>query len=336
MAKTADSGLIRLREDIKNNTLSSLYLIYGEEDFLKEYYVGSIRQKILNGVMDDFNFLKFEGAAQDKNEIAIALDTPPVMADKKLILIKYSTIFKSATEDLKKFWTDVFENIDDETCIVFCEDSVDKRGVLYKAASKYGVCAECRYMEGTELKNWISRGVREAGKRISNDNIEYLISKCDKGMNSIKRELEKLFSYCEETITSKDIDKIVTKLPQSQVFDMINAMLRKDSVFVFQLLSDMRTLNESPNMIMENLANKLMQLLSTKILCENSYPPAKIAEKIKVPPYYAGDYISAAKKFSKPFLVSAIRECSDIVYAMNSGLSDKWTAVEQFLAKCMM
>ena len=136
MAKAADAGLAKLKQDLKNKTLAPLYLIYGEEDFLKEYYFNAIKNAVLNGVMDDFNLISFEGAKQNTEEISIALDTPPMMADKKLVTVKYSNIFKSAAEDIKSFWLSAIEGIDEQTCIVFYEESIDKRGVLYNTLYK--------------------------------------------------------------------------------------------------------------------------------------------------------------------------------------------------------
>lgn len=336
MAKSKDTGLVSVREHIRNKDFAPVYLFFGEEDFLKEYYFKTIRDTICEGPMADFNCISFEGGECDLKEISMALDTPPMMADKKVIAFKHSGIFKKASEEEKKFWLDALENIDSETCVLFYEDEADKRSVLYKAASKCGICAECNYLEGTELKNWIARGVSEAGMKISSKAADYLIANCDKGMNTIKRELEKLFSYCEGQIYESDIDKIVTRLPQSRVFDMINAIMNKDSKSAFEKLYEMKVLNESPNMIVINMENKFMQLLKTKILLESAQPPSKIAAEIKVPPFFVNDYIKMSEKFTKKFLVDSCRRCSEMVYEMNSGLADKWTEIEKFTANCLI
>ena len=248
--KSTASGLTILKQQLAAKAFKPVYLFFGEEDFLKSYYFGMLKKNIVDPMFEDFNYIVFEGPKQDYNEIAIALETPPMMAQSKLLLIKYSGIFTKASEETKAFWTDTFKRIPDYAVLVFYEETADKRSVLYKAVDKAGQTVECAYLEGVELINWVGRGCREAGQAITKADIEYLIRSCDGGMNNLKRELEKLFAYCDGRITRGDIDKIVTKMPQSRVFDMINAMLRHDARAVYEQLDALKTLKESAFMVL--------------------------------------------------------------------------------------
>ena len=42
----------RLKEDIKNKTFHKLYLLYGEEDYLKKLYRDSLKKAVLEGSDD--------------------------------------------------------------------------------------------------------------------------------------------------------------------------------------------------------------------------------------------------------------------------------------------
>ena len=146
-------------------------------------------------------------------------------------------------------------------------------------------------------------------------------------------ELEKLFGYCSGKITKQDIDRIVTKMPQSRVFEMINAMLRRDGRAVFRQLSELVTLKESPFMVMALLCTNFERIYYAKLLLEEGAPPNVIASAIKVSPYFVRDYTAAAGKFSKEFLRRAVCEIAEMDLAVKQGEVDAWLAVEQFLAR---
>ena len=334
--KTVSDGLANLKKQLSSGEFGNLYLFFGEEDFLKNYYFSTLRKKLVAPEFEEFNYDVFEGAKQDFNEISIALTMPPVMAQKKLLLIKYSGIFTKANEETKAYWSEVFKKLSDYTVLVFYEEEVDKRSALYKLLDKNGEAVECAYLEGVELLNWIGRGCREAGKVITKENAEYLIRSCDGGMNNIKRELEKLFAYCDEKITVKDIDRIVTKMPQSRVFEMIDAMLKKDAAAVFSRLDELKTLKESAFMVLALLYTNFERIFHAKILLEHAAPYGSIAAQIKVSPYFVHDYVNAAQSFDKDFLKNALMSIAEIDYNIKQGRIGEWIGVENFLANCLI
>ncbi len=336
MAKKNDGSLEKLRQNLRTDNLCGVYLLFGEEAYLKEYYLKTIRDRILTGVMDDFNYIVLEGDKTDLDLVRTEIDTPPMLAEKKMILVKYSGIFKKASEEVKSFWSDVIADLPDYLCLVFYEDEADKRGVLYKAVAAKGIAADCVYMEGTELSNWVERTVRGAGKKMSADTVAYLIQNCDSGMHAIMRELEKLFAYGEETITKKDVDRMVTKLPQSRVFEMIDCILKRDAEGMFSLLEQAKTLKESPFMILENLNGYFSKILHTQYLLAEGAAPPEIASKLKIPPFFARDYIAYAKKFGRVFLTDGIKKLNQIDYDIKRGRARDWLSIEEFLADCIL
>lgn len=337
MAKHDTAGLKTLRAQIKEKNIGNVYLIYGDEDFLKHYYTETIKKIIIDDDMEEFNYTVFEGEKQDLDEIRLTLQTPPMMSQRKMVLIKDSKIFKTATEAQKTFWTDTLAKKYEDTCIVFLEDEADKRGVIYKAVAKAGLCAECAYLQGTELINWVARGCRAAGKTIGKEEIEYLIGCCDASMNSIKREIEKLFAYCDnDRITISDIDKIVTKMPQSRVFEMINDMLSKNARAMFEKLEELKSLkDESVFGILALLNMNFEKILRVKLLLEKGMSYKAAASELKIFSSQMYIYSSAAKTFSKSFLRAALCKTAQIDYDIKSGKIKDWLAVEQFLAWCI-
>ena len=64
--------------------LSGGYLFYGEEDYLKRYYLNALRkQTVTEG--DVFNHIVINSESYTPERLSASLEALPVMADKKLV-----------------------------------------------------------------------------------------------------------------------------------------------------------------------------------------------------------------------------------------------------------
>ena len=131
-----------LDEDIKKGEFSTVYLLYGEEEFLKQSYKKQLRSAIAGD--DTMNLNIFTGRDIDVREIINLSKTMPFFADRRLILVEDSGFFKKGQEELAEYLPKVPES----TCIVFVEQEVDKRNRLYKAVKEHGKIAELARQAG--------------------------------------------------------------------------------------------------------------------------------------------------------------------------------------------
>ena len=59
--ETKPNGKSQLIRDLKNGEFATLYIISGEESYMKEYYLRQLRQKVVDETFADFNLIEFEG-----------------------------------------------------------------------------------------------------------------------------------------------------------------------------------------------------------------------------------------------------------------------------------
>ena len=67
-----------LNQDIKDRTFKPVYLLFGEEAFLKKSYKSRLREALTDG--DTMNYNYFEGKGMNVNEIIGLADTMPFFA----------------------------------------------------------------------------------------------------------------------------------------------------------------------------------------------------------------------------------------------------------------
>ena len=142
-----EDNFIKLKQQIKSGDIKNLYLFFGEETFLKDMYLKRMGKTVPEDGFSDFNRILLEGNDVTSDSVDDAVDSFPMMSEKKLLVIKDSGIFKSPNEETKVFWQKRLADIPDYLLMIFDEKSVDKRSVTYKALAKYGMPVEFKYIK---------------------------------------------------------------------------------------------------------------------------------------------------------------------------------------------
>ncbi len=340
MAQKKNDALIKLKQQIKDGTLAPLYLLCGEETFLREMYVGRITECVPDGGFAEFNHITLSGSDIPFSEYDDAWESFPMMTDKKLIYIKDSEIFSSkrtsggpSTEEKKEFWLEKFGRISDDTVVVFDEESVDKRSALYKAAAKAGEVVEFNYLSEADLVTWVIKQCLDAKKRIAKENAYYLVTLCDPGLGNVNNELKKLLDFCDEEIYKSDIDRVVSKSMQVIVFELTDAIMAGNTKKAIGTLSDLKTIKENAFTLLYLFLASFEKMLHAKLM--QGAPQGEIASKLGVSPYIARKYIDGAEGFSEDALVWITRRVAEIDLEIKEGRIAEWTALEQYVMECI-
>lgn len=340
MAAKKTDDLLRLKKQIKENKLSPLYILYGEENFLRDIYVKRIIDCIPDGGFPEFNHIHLSGADVPFTDYDDAWESFPMMSDKKLIHIKDSGIFSSkrtsggaSTEEKKEFWSEKLARISDDTVVIFDESNVDKRSALYKAAVKTGLAVEFSYLSDADLVSWIIKQCLNAKKRIAKENAFYLVTLCDSGLSNINNELQKLLDFCGDEIYKTDIDRVVSKSMQVIVFELTDAIMAGNVNKALSTLSGLKTAKESAFNVLYLMLSSFEKMLHAKIM--SSSPQSEIAAELGVAPFIARKYIDSARGFSEEALVKMVRRVAELDIDIKEGRADEWTALEQYVTECI-
>ena len=318
-----------LDQDIKKRAFKRVYLLYGEENFLKRSYKNRLKEAILGD--DTMNFHHFEGKGMDIPEIIGLADTMPFFAEKRLLLLEDSGLFKGSAEQLAAY----LPQLPESTCMLFVESEVDKRGKLYKAVKKVGYAAELGRQTPTQLSNWAARLLAREGKKITGATMELLLSKTGDDMENIRSELDKLISYTlgRDVITAQDVEAICTTQLTNKIFEMIGAISSRKVQRAMELYEDLLLLREPPMRILFLIARQFNQLLTIKDMACKGVAKAEIASGLKLPPFVVGKLLTQSRAFTREQLLSYLELCVETEEAVKQGRLQDRLAVEILICK---
>lgn len=319
-----------LNQDIKTSDYKRVYLLCGEEAFLKKSYKNRLKEAVTAG--DTMNYNYFEGKGISVNEVVGLADTMPFFAEKRLILLEDTGWFKGggAAEEMTAY----IPEIPDTTCLLFVESEVDKRSKLYKAVKKYGYATELQRQDSAQLARWAAGILAKAGKKITSRTMEVFLAKVGDDMENIASELEKLISYTlgRDVITEEDVEAICTTQVTNKIFDMITAIANRQTRKAMDLYEDLLTLKEPPMRILFLIARQFNQILQVKELMAAGLDKSAIASRLKLQPYVAGKVMTQARTFSKDQILSSVNLCVDAEERVKTGRLQDRLAVELLIA----
>lgn len=319
-----------LNEDLKTGQLNSVYLLYGEEAYLKKQYKDKLRNAMISPD-DNMNYAYFEGKGINVNEVIDLGDTLPFFAERRLIVMEDTGFFKSASSEL----ADYIKVMPDTTSIVFVETEVDKRGKLYKAVQSKGRAVELGRQDENTLLRWVASNVKQEQKMISENTARFFLAKVGTDMENIQKELEKLFCYCmdKDSITADDVEAICTTQITNQIFDMVNAVAEKQQRKALQYYYDLLALKEPAMRILFLLTRQFKLLLEVKTMDKQGYGRKEIAEKTGINPFVVGKYQTQAKAFSSKELRRIMEDSVDTEEAIKTGRLTDTLGVELFIVR---
>lgn len=311
------TSMKRIVQDIKNGEFAHVYLLYGEEAYLRKQYRDNLR-KALVADDDTMNCSVYAGKDIDINEIIDMAGTMPFFAPRRAIMIENSGWMKSGNDRMAEF----LKNIPDTTYIIFEESEIDKRNKLFKAVTANGYAANCEVQDEATLKKWIMGLLKKENKLITPDALNILLDRTGTDMEGIKKELEKLicYKYYDEGITAEDVEELCTVRVQNKIFDMVEAVAGKQQKQALDLYYDLLALKEAPMKILALISRQFNMLLQVKEMKMKGYQEQTIATQTGLNAYFLKKkYIPQASKFKLEQLQQALIACVEAEEAVKTG-----------------
>ncbi len=319
-----------LVQDLKTNQFKNVYLLFGEEAYLKNQY----RKKLQDALVspdDTVNLNLYEGKNISVKELIDQAETMPFFSERRLLVVEDSGFFKNASQEL----ADYLPHVPETTFFLFVEEEVDKRGKLFKTVKSKGRAVEFTRQTEETLQRWILGTLKNEGKNITRATMELFLEKTGTDMKNISMELEKLLSYTlgREVITSEDVEEICTTQTVNKIFDMVNAIAEKNQSRALDLYYDLLALKEPPMRILFLITRQFNILLQVKEMRGHGYDANAIASRLGIQNFIVRGALRQAEAFSVEQIGQMVERCINTEEAVKTGnLGDK-LAVELIIVE---
>lgn len=315
-------------EDIKTGQFKQIYLLYGNEAYLKKQYKDKLK-KAMADAEDTMNFSAFEGKDINVKEVIDLAETLPFFAERRVILIENSGFFKNAADEMAEY----IKQAAPTTYFLFVEEEVDKRSKMYKAVKNAGKIVEFAEQNEDVLTRWVLGRLKREDKKITGSVMQLFLSKTGTDMGNIDRELEKLFCYTmgRDVITAEDVEAVTTEQISNKIFDMVNAVAEHNQKKALDLYYDLLALKEPPMRILFLISRQFQILFNVKSATAKRVDNRTIAQKAGIPEFAVRRNQAQARNFTQEKLRQALEDGVFYEEAVKTGRMNDQMAVELFL-----
>ncbi len=326
MAKTnnADAAAVKqLKSDLSAGTLGQLYIFHGEEAYLRDFYLGQMKKKLLPGGMEAFNLHTFQAKECDPKALGQVIDCLPMMSERTMVVVYDYDLFK-APADQREAMTALFADLPDYVCLVFVYDLIeykpDARTKLAAAIKAHGMAVKFTRQEQGDLVDWIRRRFKALDHDIDSELARYLIFLCGDLMTGLISEIGKIGAYAQHrAVTRADIDAVAIPQLDAVVFQLTDAIAAGDFDKASSVLSDLLHMGEPPIKLLSVLGRQLRQLYSARLAMEERKGAGYLVELWGMRSAYpAQKLMDAARRFDRNWCRYAVLEAARTDLAMKS------------------
>ena len=323
-ASKADESFQKLKADLSAGTVGNAYIFYGEESYLREYYLGELRKKLVPAGFEEFNYHRLEGKDLTVQSLSEMAEAMPMMAERTLIVVTDFDILKLNEEQREKMIA-FLEDIPPYCCVVFVYDTVEYKPnrtmkKLHKAVGDHVEAVEFRPADNSDLVAWIARRFKALGKDIDRQTAEYLIFTCGGLMTGLVPEITKIGTYAKgKTITQKDIDAVADPVLSAEVFKLSDAVLQGNYDLAASILGDLLKMQTEPIMILAALGSQLRRIYTARMAIDSGKDKYWLMELWEMKSDYPAKLLmNAAKRTTAGWCADAVKMCQVLDRRMKS------------------
>lgn len=323
-ATKGKKGYQQFKNDLSAGTIGTLYLFYGEETYLREYYLEQLRKKLVPAGFEAFNYHRLDGKNLTVQALAEVVEALPMMTERTLVVVTDYDIYKQG-EDQRENLIALLSDFPDYCCLVFVYDLLTYKPVatmkkLKAAMDKYVQSVEFPIQEGSDLINWVGRRFKALGKGIDRQTAEHLIFTCGSLMTGLVPEIEKIGAYARgKNITKADIDAVADPVLDAKVFDMTNAITASKYDRAAAILGDLLKEQTEPILILGAVGKELRKIYTARIALDSGKDRLWLMELWGMKSDYPAKLLmNVARQTSREWCDDAVKMCQKLDRRMKS------------------
>jgi DNA polymerase-3 subunit delta len=311
------------------------YLLHGEDDYSRSSELAGMKAKLGDPSMVDLNTIVLDGQTAALDELMEACDTVPFLAERRLVIVKdLATRFErksapasEASEAEKTFLQrlrDYLGRLPATARLVFLESrSISKTNPIRKLVrdSEHGHERKFAPPRGAALNRWIADRVRERGGQIEPAAIRLLSAFVGNDTRLLDNEIDKLLTYVngERPISEEDVRLLVSYVQEADVFEMVDALGRRDSRTAMGILRRLLDNGQAPLYLLHMITRQFRILLRVKQLQARGTSTTDIKGLLGLHPYVVEKMVKQSPNFSIPQLEDIYHRLLEIDVAIKTG-----------------
>jgi DNA polymerase-3 subunit delta len=309
-----------------------VYLLLGDEDFRADQALASLLDTLLPPEERALNLDVVYAGEAPVQDIVTRCETLPFFGARRVVVVRRGEGLRAPEQDAL---ADYLEPGPPPCALVLIAASLDRRRRLYAVIQRVGRVIPCGRLDPDDLPGWVRARARAEGKTIAPGAAYALIGRVGGGLRELGLEIAKLAAFAGDraTITEDDVRTVASHLAEGTVFELMDAVGRRDAASALRLLHAVLAIGEPPGRILYLLEDQLRMLLRTRALVERRAPAADVRAVLGARAWLYGRYRQQVAMFEAMdvrYIFALLVETDE---AIKTGVSAPRLAIEALIAR---
>lgn len=226
----------------------------------------------------DIALERLDGEEASVDKMRESLQSMPFLSPRKMVVLQTPGRQKAWAENI----AEILETASETTDVIIVEPKLDKRLSYYKTLKKQTDFREFNELDGGELAKWASQYAKEQGGSLNPADAKMLVDRLGPNQQLLASELDKLLTY-DSNVTRKSIELLTEPMPQSTVFELLDAAFAGNTKRALQIYREQRALKVESQAIIAMLVWQLHVLAIVK--AAGNRPASEISQIAKLNPF---------------------------------------------------
>lgn len=329
---TAPWDLRKLQTSLDRKSAAPLYLLYGDENFLVNEAIKSLKSKVINPETKDFNYDSFIAPETSASRVREASEQLPMMADKRFVLYRNVDSLK------EKQWEEllgILENPFDSTTLVLVAEKIDKRKKIFKTIAKNGIMVELKKPYDNQVPTWIDYIGYLNEVKLTPDAASALQQLVGTNLSEINNEVMKIRSYVNDrkVVELEDVLKVVSKARIDNVFSLTDAIARRDKSQALLCLANLLENGQNEMGIMALIFRQIRIFTLLRDGQKKGLSGSRLSAKVGVPEFFMKRYLSQSRLWDERKLDKTMAALQETDMALKSSPVASHIWLENFILR---
>lgn len=333
------------KKQIESGNFFRVYMLYGAEKFLLAKAARKLMAAVAGKEFPDFNLQKFDGLTASVDQIAVAAEALPFMAERKCVAVSDFQLETRPSSEVSRL-VEVMQQAPDTTVFLFYQPTVvldysrsSKWRSFYKQVTPWAATVEFPLRTKPELEKLLCAAAGKRNCQLSRAIAGTMIDQCGSDLQTLHHELDKLCAFVREgEITRLHLDQVVTKNLETTVFLLARALLAGNYDKAYQMLDLLFAQREEPVAILAALASAYVDLYRVRAALQSGETVSSLA---KIFDYKGKEFrLRNAERDTAGMPLEMLREYLDVLLhtdvALKSTRTDSRLWMEELIARLLL
>jgi DNA polymerase-3 subunit delta len=322
------------RKAVKN--LGGAFFFFGDEDYLKQNAIAVAKKTLFSDEgAAAFDMISIDRTAFSPDSLAAALAPPPMLSERKLIVLSLTLSDLRAAEQNELF--DLLETVgtgNEETNLLIINMSADgfdagtakRPSAIYKKLAAVATPVRFDRINPARLASWVARHYTSRGVSASDRVCEATVRHCGTDMFRLSSEVDKIsyfvLAHGKNEVTAEDIAAAASSSEEFDSFAFANAITARQYETALRVLAVMKAEKVEPVRIMADLIRVICDMQAVFVCRKAGMAQNEIASVTGINPYVLGRYLTAIEGMTAERLSTALAACREADAALKGYAKD--------------